>query len=50
MDIKLFMDVDDRNFNMFDSGSDLISLYDINSGLDILQATDGFNKINAKKL
>ena len=50
MDIKLFMDVNDRNFNMFDSGSDSISLYDINSVLDILQATDSFKKLDAKKL
>ena len=50
MEIKLFMDVTDRNFSMFDSGSDWISLYDINSGLAILQATDSFNKLNAKKL
>ena len=50
MEIKLFMDVTDRNFNMFDLVSDSIRLYDINSGLAILQATDSFNKLNAKKL
>ena len=50
MEIKLFMDVTDRNFNIFDLVIDSISLYDINSGLYILQATDSFNKLNAKKL
>ena len=50
MDIKLFMIVTDRNFNMFDSRTDLISLYDINSGLTILQSTYSFKKLNAKKL
>ena len=44
MDIKLFMDVTDRNFNIFDSGRDLISLYDINSGLTILQSTYSLRK------
>ena len=46
MEIKLFMGVTDRNCNMVDSGSDLVNLYDINSGLVILQATDNFNKLN----
>ena len=50
MDIKLFMIVTDRNFNMFDSRTDLISLYDINSGLSILQSTYSFKKLNAKKI
>ena len=50
MEIKLFMDVTDRKCNMFDSGSDLIILYDINSGLDILQAIYSFKKLTAKKL
>ena len=49
MEIKLLMDVTDRNFNMFDLVSDSISLYDINSGLAILQATGIFMKLNAKK-
>ena len=50
MDIKLFMDVTGRNFKIFDSGNDLVRLYDINIGLAILQATDIFKKLNAKKL
>ena len=41
MEIKLFMDVTDRNFNIFDSLIDSISQYDINSGLAILQANRG---------
>ena len=50
MDIKLFMDVTDRKCYIFDLGSNLIFLYDINSGLYILQATDSFKKLNADKL
>ena len=49
MDIKLIMDITYRNCNMFDLVGDLISLYDINSGLAILQATDSFMKLNTKK-
>ena len=47
MDIKLCIDITDRNFNMFDSVGDSISLDDINSGLGILQATGSFIKLNA---
>ena len=47
MDIKLFMDVTDGKYNMFYFGGDLISLDDINSGLDIIKATDRFKKCNA---
>ena len=49
MYIRLFMDITNRNCNMFDSVGDSISLYDISSGLAILQATDSFMKLNAKK-
>ena len=49
MEIKLFIDITDRNCNMFDSVGDSISLDDINSGLDTLQATDSFMKLNTKK-
>ena len=49
MEIKLFMDVTDRNFNIFYSVINSIIQYDINNGLAILQATDSFNKLNAKK-
>ena len=36
LNIKLSIDINDRKFNMFDSGGDWISLYGINIGLDIL--------------
>ena len=49
MEIKLLIDITNRNYNMFDSVGDSISLYDISSGLAILQATDSFMKLNAKK-
>ena len=50
MEIKMFMDITDRNCNMFDFVGDLIRLDDINSGLAILQATGSFMKLNAKRL
>ena len=49
MEIKLLIDITDRNYNMFDSVGDSISLDDTNSGLAILQATDSFTKLNTKK-
>ena len=50
MDIKLFMDITDRNCNMFYSVSDLISLYDINIGLSILQATRYFQETQRQEM
>ena len=50
MEIKLFMNISNRNCNMFDPVGDLIRLDDINSGLAILQVNDSFMKLNTKIL
>ena len=49
MEIKIFMDITDRKYNMSELVVDYIILDDVNSGLDNLQTTDRFNKLNAKK-
>ena len=48
-EIKLFLNITDRKFNMFELVGDSIGLNDINIGLAILLATDNFMKLNTKK-
>ena len=48
-EIKLFLNITDRKFNMFELVGDSIGLDDINIGLAILLATDNFMKLNTKK-
>ena len=49
LEIDIFMDVTDWNYNVFGVLGDTIIIYDVYYWLAIIQDTDRFEKINNKK-